>query len=103
MRGQSSEVRGQKGCILCACGLLVSLLIGLMTSTAWAQASSVYGKDVNQVYVRDSAIAVDKFALANRMEHLQEWSKAADVYHEVLTNFADRVVPTEKTAPASRI
>jgi len=31
------------------------------------------------VYVRDSAIAADKFELGKRMERLKEWPKSADV------------------------
>ena len=44
------------------------------------------------VYVRDSAVAVEKFALADRMQRLGEWGKAADVYQELLQSQADRVV-----------
>jgi outer membrane protein assembly factor BamB len=46
------------------------------------------------VYVRDSAIAMEKLALAQRMERLHEWSKSADVYQEILDKYQDRVVPT---------
>lgn len=44
------------------------------------------------VYVRDSAIAADKFELGLRMERLKEWHKSADVYQEILKNYKDRVV-----------
>ncbi len=57
---------------------------------------SLYGRDTTQgVYVRDSAVAVEKFALAERMEHLREWDKAADIYQEILRSYADRVVPSQ--------
>lgn len=57
---------------------------------------SLYGKESTQgVYVRDSAIAVEKFALAERMERLQEWGKAADVYQEILVTYPDRVIPSQ--------
>src|ERR1700683_3841177 len=46
------------------------------------------------VYVRDSAIAMEKLALAQRMERLHEWAKSADVYQEILEKYQDRVVPT---------
>src|SRR5688500_3482208 len=46
------------------------------------------------VYVRDSAIAADKFELGKRMERLKEWHKSADVYQEILEKYQDRVVPT---------
>jgi outer membrane protein assembly factor BamB len=57
---------------------------------------SLYGRDTTQgVYVRDSAVAVEKFALAERMEHLKEWDKSADVLMEILRSYADRVVPSQ--------
>ncbi len=46
------------------------------------------------VYVRDSAVAGEKLALAERMERLKEWDKSADVYQEIVQKYADRVVPT---------
>ncbi len=57
---------------------------------------SMFGKESAQgVYVRDSAVALEKFAQAQRMERLKEWSKAADLYQEVLEKFSDRVVPSQ--------
>ncbi|HWE92613.1 MAG TPA: PQQ-binding-like beta-propeller repeat protein [Tepidisphaeraceae bacterium] len=54
-----------------------------------------YGKEPTEgVYVRDSAGAVEKLALAQKMERLKEWSKSADLYQEVITKYADRVVPS---------
>ncbi len=47
-----------------------------------------------EVYVRDSAIALEKLALARRMERLHEWGKSADVYQEILEKYPDRVVPS---------
>ena len=51
--------------------------------------------DPNQqgVYVKDSAIAADKFELGKKMERLKEWPKAADIYQEILEKYKDRVVP----------
>jgi hypothetical protein len=34
-------------------------------------------------------------ALAFRLEHLKEWSKAADIYQELLLQYADRVTPSD--------
>ncbi|MBC7783565.1 MAG: PQQ-binding-like beta-propeller repeat protein, partial [Burkholderiales bacterium] len=51
-------------------------------------------KDAQSVYVRDSGIAVEKLALAERMERLKEWDKSSDLYQEIIDKFADRVVPT---------
>lgn len=54
---------------------------------------SFEGKDSTEgVYVRDSALAQEKFALAQRMERLKEWNKSADLYQEILEKYADRVV-----------
>jgi outer membrane protein assembly factor BamB len=50
--------------------------------------------DSGGVYVRDSAIAMEKLALARRMERLHEWGKSADVYQEILEKYPDRVVPS---------
>ncbi len=50
--------------------------------------------DSGGVYVRDSAIALEKLALARRMERLHEWGKSADVYQEILEKYPDRVVPS---------
>src|SRR5688572_16210809 len=53
------------------------------------------GDPAQGVYVRDSAIASDKFELGKRMERLREWHKSADVYQEILKTYKDRVVPTD--------
>ena len=49
-------------------------------------------KDPQTVYVRDSAVATEKLALADKMERLKEWDKSADVYQEIAQKFADRVI-----------
>src|SRR4051812_31100938 len=45
-----------------------------------------------QVSVSDSAVVEERFALAQRMERLKEWDKAADVYQEIVDKYSDRVV-----------
>ena len=58
--------------------------------------NSFYGKDSTEgVYVRDSALALEKFALAQRMERSREWNKSADLYQEILEKYSDRVVPSQ--------
>lgn len=78
--------------------LSAALLLSLSAPAA-AQVlnnQSLYARDTDQgVFVRDSAIAVEKLALAERMEHLKEWDKAADVYQEIIKTYADRVVPSQ--------
>jgi outer membrane protein assembly factor BamB len=48
----------------------------------------------SSVYVQDSAIALDRMALAQRMEGLKEWGKSAEIYQEIIEKFSDRVVPS---------
>lgn len=68
-------------------------LATLFISAAVAQESADM-KDLQAVYVRDSGIASEKIALAERMERLKEWDKSADVYQEIVDKYADRVIPT---------
>src|ERR1700722_16961384 len=54
------------------------------------QANNLEGKDNTAgVYVRDSAIALEKLALAQRMERLKEWGKSAEVYQGILEKYPD--------------
>src|SRR5688572_11324457 len=86
--------------------LLAPTLLSLAAVPAQAQPAgpggagldpnSFYGKDSTEgVYVRDSALALEKFALAQKMERLKEWNKSADLYQEILEKYADRVVPSQ--------
>ncbi len=81
-----------------------SLLVLAAAPVAVAQEAqldpdSFYGKDSTQgVYVRDSAVALEKFAHAQRMERLKEWDKSADLYQEILEKYPDRVVPSRTDA-----
>ncbi|MGC4034253.1 MAG: PQQ-binding-like beta-propeller repeat protein [Tepidisphaeraceae bacterium] len=52
--------------------------------------------NANAVFVRDSGVASERLALAERLERQKEWNKSADVYGEVMQKFADRVVPSKK-------
>ena len=84
----------RRGAVLLAY-LFSSLLICGTTHAQQRDPSSLYGRDSLQgVYVRDSAVAVEKFALAERMERLNEWPKAAAVYQEIVEEYADRVLPS---------
>lgn len=57
---------------------------------------SFYGKDSAQgVYVRDSAIALEKLAHAARMERLKDWDTAAQLLQEILDQYRDRMVPSQ--------
>ncbi len=94
MDGQSSNTRGsfrpiRAAAIRCTrlCAVIAICSIGLAQQP-------LAGRDPTQgVYVRDSAIAVEKLALAERLERLREWAKSADVYQEILSQYSDRVVP----------
>ncbi len=50
------------------------------------------------VFVRDSAVAAEKLSLAERMERASEWDTSAEVYQEVLDQYADRVLPIHNDA-----
>jgi hypothetical protein len=50
------------------------------------------GTENRGVYVRDSGPAAEKLALAQRMEHLKEWDKAADIYQEIIEKYSDQIV-----------
>jgi outer membrane protein assembly factor BamB/tetratricopeptide (TPR) repeat protein len=66
--------------------------------------NSIYGRESTEgVYVRDSAVAIEKIALAERMERLSEWNKSADLYQEILQTFADRVLPSQVDAKTNKI
>ncbi|CAN5633074.1 hypothetical protein BH09PLA1_BH09PLA1_06420 [soil metagenome] len=93
MRG--SAISRKSDLILTTLAAFATALIAMGPSVAPAQLTPAQSRELNQVYVRDSSIAVEKFALAERMHSLREWHKAADVYQEVLVNYADRVVPSE--------
>jgi outer membrane protein assembly factor BamB len=45
------------------------------------------------VSVDDSVLAVDRMALATRLEGEKEWNKSAEVYQEVIEKYRDKVVP----------
>ena len=85
-------------------GIVVVALIVTAAATVLAQRN--VGPDPTRttgVYVRDSAVAAEKLALAERMERLKEWDKSADVYQEIVEKYADRVVPSGTSAePASQ-
>jgi outer membrane protein assembly factor BamB len=52
------------------------------------------------VYVPESELAMERLALAQKMERLKEWNKSADLYQEILTDpkYAAKVVPAEGDA-----
>ena len=77
--------------------MLAAVTLVLVSSLALAAPDPTGG-----VYVRDSGIAVEKFALADRMERLGEWGKAADIYQEMLQQQADRVVASAADATRFR-
>ena len=78
-------------------GLIFTCILAAAAVAQDAGQSSDSARDANEgVYVRDSAVATEKLALADRLEHLQEWGKSADVYQELLQQFADRVAPSGK-------
>src|SRR6185437_10888390 len=94
--------------------LLSSLLMAgsAVAPAAWGQMRFINGVPVDMsvgsgnkpsVYVRDSAVAAEKLALAQRMEHLKEWNKSADVYQEIVEKYADRVVAADNENDPSKV
>src|ERR1051326_8725484 len=78
--------------ILCCVALITASAAGQVLRRG-GEMPDVPGREANQgVYVRDSRGAVEKLALAQRMERLKEWDKAADVYQEIIEKYADRIV-----------
>jgi hypothetical protein len=73
--------------LICSCSALAAQAQDLIAQAAPSDAAPSSG-----VYVHDSATAMDKIALAERLESLKEWAKSADVYQEIVEKFADRVV-----------
>jgi outer membrane protein assembly factor BamB/tetratricopeptide (TPR) repeat protein len=86
-----SRTRSATACVFAAALLAV-------TSAPAQQApdrESFLGRENAQnVYVRDSAVAVEAFALAQRMERLKEWDKAADALQEIVEKHPDRILPS---------
>ncbi len=71
--------------------MMLALLHGF-DGLAWGRTS--------RVFVRDSAIATEKFPLIDRLESMGEWNNAADLLQEILEKYADRVVPMKSDEPA---
>src|SRR5690348_1997429 len=95
------------------CGLLVAgcaVARGQLVQRVQAQLPAVpdavnpenfNGKESNEgVYVPESELAMERLALAQKMERLKEWNKSADLYQEILTDpkYASKVVPSRQDA-----
>src|SRR5690242_14488470 len=77
--------------------LLLACLFAASSLAQQNNPSSLFARDSTEgVYIRDSAVVSEKMALAFRLEHLKEWNKAADVYQELLQQYADRVTPSDE-------
>src|SRR3954452_20121342 len=83
--------------------LVIAVLIGCSAALAQRQLGpDPSRRDPRQgVYVRDSAVAGENLALAQRLERLKEWDKAADVYQEIVEKYSDRVVNVTDSAPGA--
>ncbi|MDP9175127.1 MAG: PQQ-binding-like beta-propeller repeat protein [Planctomycetota bacterium] len=83
--------------LICLCAWAVCAPVGSafgQDQTASDLLDTAHAKEnATGVYPRDSAIALDRLALARRMEQLKEWGKSADLYQEILEKYPDRVVP----------
>lgn len=80
--------------VLLICGKAIAQDL-LVPQQQAAAIDSVSGMEpLGGVYVHDSAIALDKMALAQRLERLQEWTKSSEIYQEITEKYRDRVVPS---------
>jgi outer membrane protein assembly factor BamB len=73
-------------------------------AVAWAQLAEEVPSTpaVEDVFVRDSAAAMDRLALAARMERLREWTTSAQVYQELIEQHGPTLLPAivdERTRP----
>lgn len=70
--------------------------IGISARAQIMNPRAIQGRENSEnVFVRDSAVAVDKVFQAKHMEDLKEWDRAAEVYQDIIKNFADRMVPSD--------
>lgn len=86
------------------------LVVAVAASAGWqlrrlavpvAVADTSDAKDSPEgVYVPESELAMERLALAQKMERLKEWNKSADLYQEILTDpkYSAKVVPAEGDA-----
>jgi hypothetical protein len=78
--------------------IAISLVLTSTLLMSRASAQRFFGQNPGRsdplqgVYVRDSAVVDERFALAQRLERLKEWDKSADVYQEIVEKYSDRVV-----------
>src|SRR5262245_59987948 len=76
--------------------LLALMLFGGSARGQIMNPRAIQGKENTEgVFVRDSAIAVDKVFQAKHMEDLKEWDRAAEVYQDIIKNYADRMIPSD--------
>lgn len=74
--------------------LSVILLAAFSVSVSASLASSQTPDAAASVFVPDSSRALEQIRLAERLESQKEWTKAAEIYQEVLETLGDRVVPS---------
>src|SRR5215208_7332948 len=112
MSSRLRTARYRKFARLAACGLVASAAVSLLgpglSQTAALELMMEEGvpgrgqpgkEALENVYVKDSAIARDKMAQAERMQGYKEWHKAADLYQELLeSKYRFHVVPNNKDA-----
>jgi outer membrane protein assembly factor BamB len=82
---------------------LITALVAVASVASFAQLGDPSKESMQSVYVHDSAVAAEKFALAERMERLKEWNKAADIYQEILEKNSDNVIAANNAEPASGV
>jgi outer membrane protein assembly factor BamB len=76
-----------------SCLLAASLAQAQFAAQAPADLSS-QSAPIGGVYVNDSAVVMDKMALAARLQDQKDWNKSAEVYQEITDKYRDRVAPS---------
>jgi outer membrane protein assembly factor BamB len=87
---------------LTGCGILAAATLGAaqMRLLPGVDQNAPEPKDATEgIFVPESSLALERLALAEKMERLKEWNKSADLYQEVLTDpkYTGKVVSAEQS------
>lgn len=99
---------GRWSVVLAACAaipagaeLIPQAQVDLPAAPGTVNPENFNGKESTEgVYVPESELAMERLALAQKMERLKEWNKSADLYQEILTDpkYTSKVVPSRQDA-----
>ena len=86
------------GCVMAA----LAAAIAAAPSGALAQEAKPPEEPTLSVFVPDSSVATERFALADKLQTAREWGKAAEIYQELIENYRDRVVAADSGPDTSK-